>query len=636
MLRLTGTPRIVVEGRLAARLPDKVYCLVALLILRFNGAADRGIVASLLWEDGDGDAARANLRNLLSQLKRWQERTGTRLVHADTSRIWRAADCEITDLDLLLAARPAVGDDDLEAIDGLFEGDLLGGRGADLGIDLLAWLDEQSASLWERFVGLVLPAAAHGGGAGAERSLRRMLERMPLDERVERALLTNLSRQKSAEAVRAEYRRFAERLGRDGLEPELETRLLAGTLGVEFAQAMAPTAEARKPSRPGLPRVLILPPAASEGVKRSAERIAASLVDDVTFGLCRMRTFAVIAPYTARLISREGPEARRTVDADYVLFTRLLPGDGEGDYRFGFSLARALTGEILMGDQLRFSLGDLPVRHADITRLVARLVAGEIERTEQNTSRLTRSPTAYTYFLMGQERLRMVDLPDLRAARSAFRHALELEPDFAPAMSMTARTLSMEWIVLNRGDNELLVQARKMASRAVEHDPLDPGGYRELGNAALYSHDLDAALEHLKEARARAPHHADVLLDHADALAHNSRFHEAKRTIDEAMSLNPLAPDEYRWVAATIQFFLKDFRGALKLSLGMANPEPLGRVIAASAHLIGDKETASFWRGRVLDRHPGFRVSDWAGIVPMRSATDRQFYEDAMRSAGFP
>jgi hypothetical protein len=76
--------------------------------------------------------------------------------------------------------------------------------------------------------------------------------------------------------------------------------------------------------------------------------------------------------------------------------------------------------------------------------------------------------------------------------------------------------------------------------------------------------------------------------------------------------------------------------GALRLSLGMANPEPLGRVIAASAHLIGDKETASFWRGRVLERHPEFRVADWAGIVPMRSATDRQFYEDAMRSAGFP
>ncbi|MDO8360293.1 MAG: tetratricopeptide repeat protein [Devosia sp.] len=635
MLRLTGTPRIVVEGRLAARLPDKLYCLVALLILRFNGAADRGVIASLLWEDRDGDAARANLRNLLSQLKGWQERTGTRLLHADTSRVWRAPDCEVADLDLLLAVRPATGNDELETIDGLFEGDLLGGRGADLGLDLLAWLDEQNASLWERFVGLVLPAATNGG-AGAERSLRRMLERMPLDERVERALLTNLSRQKSAEAVRAEYRRFAERLGCDGLEPELETRLLAGSLGVAFAQAVAIGADARKPARPGLPRVLILPPAASEGVKRSAERIAASLVDDVTFGLCRMRTFAVIAPHTARLISREEPETRQTVDADYVLFTRLLPGNGEGDYRFGFSLARALTGEILMGDQLRFSLGDLPVRHADITRLVARLVAGEIERSEQNTSRLTRSPTAYTYFLMGQERLRMVDLPDLRAARGAFRHALELEPDFAPAMSMTARTLSMEWLVLNRGDDELLVQARRMASLAVERDPLDPSGYRELGNAALYSHDLDAALEHLEEARTRAPHHADVLLDHADALAHNSRFHEAKRTIDEAMSLNPLAPDEYRWVAATIQFFLRDFRGALRLSLGMANPEPLGRVIAASAHLIGDKETASFWRNRMLERHPDFRVAHWGAIVPMRSSTDRQFFEDAMRSAGFP
>ena len=633
MLRLTGVPTLIVEGRGPARLSDKTFCMIALVILRFRGIADRDGLASLLWEDNDGPAARVNLRNLLSRLKSWQSRSGLRLLEWDAARVWRSPACETADIDLLLSAKGPDGPGDVSRLDHSYSGPLLLGRGPEIGLDLSSWIDEQAVVLREQFIRLAI--AVPPEFAGVRAILRRLSTEAPLDERVSRALMVAASLD-SRNAVDLEYRRLAASLAQEvghSNAPELETSMLATSLGASVASPIVPERASRK-ERPGLPRILILPPG-DDSARPGVDKLAGSLIDDVTFGLCRHRTFAVIAPHTAREIGRNPAQRRAVADVDYVLLTRVLPGVHPGEYRLGFSLARCDTGEVLLGDHLRFSLSDLPSHYADLSRLVVSLIAGEIERRERRDYRMHRSPNAYVYYLMGQERLRSVDLPDLRAARRAFRHALEAEPHFAPAMSMIARTLSLEWFILNKGDDSLLAESRRMARMAVECDPLDPGGYRELGNAALYSQDLDSSLHFAEEARGRAPHHADVLLDHADSLVHNSRYREAKDVMDEAMALNPLAPDEYKWVQATIRFFLRDFQGALRIGSSMTSPEPIGRLLAMSAHLAGDVDTAKSWHDRMVERHPDFRVADWAKMVPLRNVSDRKFVEDAMRGAGF-
>ncbi|HWA18980.1 MAG TPA: tetratricopeptide repeat protein [Devosia sp.] len=634
MLRLLGVPGAIGPGGPAPRLSDKTYALVALIDLKHAGRVDRHVVAQELWEDKDAAAAQANLRNLLSRLRRWEQETRITLLKDDGIALFRDHECVRTDVEELLAAGSAQMESDVIALDRSLGQGLLGDRGLDFGSNLFAWLEEQRGLLQDRLLEMILPAAA-AGGAASRSTLKRLLEASPLDERVERALLTNLSRGGSRSAVANEYERFETHLQSEtGVLPELETRTLARSLGVPASVVGAPAIERELSKRAGLPRILILPPLEDEFARPSARRAAASLVDDVTFGLARMRTFAVIAPFTARQVAT-GP-VPTAVDTEYVLFTRLLPGRTSGEYRFGFSLVYSSTHEVLIGDSLRFTLGDLPARHADLSRLVLSEVASGVERRELHNWQKTSSPNAYVYFLLGQERLRAVDLPDLRAARRAFRHALEVEPHFAPAMSMISRTLSMEWLLLNRGDESLLAESRRYASMAVDRDPLDPSGYRELGNTALYSHDLDTSLGYLQEAAEKAPHHADVLLDHADCLAHNGRYREASRVMEAARALNPLAPDEYVWVDATIKFFLRDFRGALDQALKMANPDPLGRLIAAAAYLIGDLDTAHVWKDRTLERHPDFKVSDWGRIVPMKSGADKLFFEDTLRAVGFP
>lgn len=635
MLHLLGAPRIALEGRPATRLPDKAYVLLCLLILKFGGIADRGTIAALLWEDKDSDAARANLRNLLSQLRFWQERHQIVVLKADTSRIWRDADCVASDIDALLPGDPPQNDSATSDRLALYAADLLQGLTLDDDPSLLAWVRHERAMLKNRILDSTL-ATAERAGQAVGMALRQAADFDPANERIERALLAHLFRFGSPASVREEYRNFARRLRSEmGTEPELETRSLARALGVGLDAAAQTVERPKVLNRRGLPRIMILPPVETDFAKRGARMAAMSLIDDVTFTLCKMRTFAVIAPHTARLVGLDPANAAKTGGLDYVLFTRLLPGNEDSDYRLGFSLTRTATQEVLLGDHFRFTLAELPRRHADIAQVIVALVSSGIAEAELGMFRGSKSPSAYVYFLMAQERLRSIDLPQLRAARNALRHALELEPDFAPAMSMLSRTFSLEWFLRNRSDDTLLAQSRALALKAIERDPLDGNGFRELGNAAIYAGELDESLEHFATARRLAPHHADVLLDSADALVHNSRHLEAKKLMEQAFSLNPLAPDEYRWVASTIHFFLHDYQTSLDLALSMANPDPLGRMISAAAHLVGDRSLSGHWRDRTLERDPNFRVADWRKLVTVRNSADQQFFEDAMRAAGF-
>ena len=171
-----------------------------------------------------------------------------------------------------------------------------------------------------------------------------------------------------------------------------------------------------------------------------------------------------------------------------------------------------------------------------------------------------------------------------------------------------------------------------MAVRGVRISRSDRGG---AGDLNLQHHTHLAMTRDRTPPFDRAPHHADVLLDCADSLLHNSRYEQARRTVEQALALNPAAPDEYLWVSATVQFFLHDYRTALATALRMTNPDPFGRFIAVCATLTGDRKLAARYRQRMQERQPDFRIADWRKLVPLKDEHDKRFFEDAMRKAGF-
>jgi tetratricopeptide (TPR) repeat protein len=243
--------------------------------------------------------------------------------------------------------------------------------------------------------------------------------------------------------------------------------------------------------------------------------------------------------------------------------------------------------------------------------------------------------SAYHLFLSGQRFLHRLDLPHIRRARRAFKLAISACSDFVPAISGLAQTCNMEWLLMARGDSDLLGEAERLSRRSLEIDPDDARGYRDLGLCTIYGGRFDESLEAFSQGERRNPQYADLLVEYADALQHSSEASAALEKINHAIKLNPLAPDRYWWVAGGANFHLHRYREAIESMSRMRDQSPAFRLLAASWAMIGEREKAAECVRKATEIHPDFSVDSWLSILPIRDRTFAQHYEQSLREAGF-
>jgi tetratricopeptide (TPR) repeat protein len=282
---------------------------------------------------------------------------------------------------------------------------------------------------------------------------------------------------------------------------------------------------------------------------------------------------------------------------------------------------------------LPFAHDTLSTNHHHLAAALARRLAQGIERTELHAYQVTQSPSAYVSYLLGCDALRLADLRSLRRAKKYFREALRQSEFFVAARAMLARTLCIEWVVLDRNEREPIEQAIALAREAADIDPMDPGAHREIGHAMLYLDAIDEGVESLRTATQLGPHSADALFHYGDGLVHLGEMKEARRVMDAALRLNPLAPDVYHWVSATADYFLGDYPAASKALRRMEDREPAARVVAAVEAMNGNLEEAGHFRDIFLAGHPDFRLADY--MFPQRRPEDREHILEGLRRAGF-
>lgn len=634
MLRLLGMPHVVVAGDVETGLPDRAYVLLAMLLLEFDGIASRDQLRTVLWEEAPADRAAANLRWLLSAIRRWQAAHGVALIVADRSTV-RIARGLCADVAEIRSVSSVTDRATLESMLDAWRGELLSGLGADFGPQLRELIARHRAELTRRLIALLRGAAERIGGKDGERLLRRLIEGAPDDEGLVRSLLLHLAREDGPRAAEAEYKSHAVRLWDDfGVRPSRDTTALMAQLAPATAPDLAPQREPAETG--GIPRIVLLPPVAPVAVSAQTSGLAAALVEDVSLQLCRMRTFAMFAPHTARQIDGFDPVAAvAPFEVGYVAMTRLLPA-ADGGTRLALSVVQTATNGIVFADQIPFDETRLGIHFADLAEAIADSVATAVERAEVSAYRRTGAASAYVQYLLGTRAFDNSDLRRLRRARHHFARALELEPEYVPALTGIARTLSKESLALRLTEDDLARRAMTLADRAVEIDPLDHDGWREKALASLYLKDLDASLAYLKRAEQRAPHHADIIAEKADVLIHSSRLNEGKREILRAMHLNPLAPDEYLWTLGSAEFLLGRYEPALAALRRMRRIEGAALLVAGSAAMAGDLVTAARYRRRWHRSHPGSTLGSIASFIPHANRVDIEHFLEALRRAGFP
>lgn len=647
-LQLLGNPRLTSRSSgVEAHLPRKAFVLAALLLLGADPVAPRAMLAARLWEDLERDKALDNMRQLAGRIRG----SGPFTVSRDS--IAAARDADSSDIALLFSMGPIESADALDEAIALYRGDLLEGVDG-LGLQLARWIDSERRRVREHFIALVAAGAERVGGEAAVGALRRLAEITPYDEAINRLFLAALAETGRRQEIAQAYQAFRARL-RDDLQaqPAAETEELFLRLSRRTEEPKArPTARQRdessieddRPASPlpdsaiGIPRLAVLMPQRTGGDRLDdALASASALMEDVTIGLCRLRSLAMIAPYSAWQFSKRNFLDRvKPYRIDYVLETRVGHELGIGGaLRLDVKLIHTATRQISWAEKYGLRPDDAAERYRDLTNRIVRTLADAVEQAELVKHSTIRDPGAYGLYLSGRQYLRVLDLPNLRRARKLFAAAVEKSPNFSLAYSGLARTFLFEWVLRAQDNKELLEEARRAAERAVALDPFDGDGHRELGRAELYLGNLDGGLGAFGRAEQYAPHHADLLADYADALTHNSELEKAKARIDTALELNPLPPDEYLWTSGGVNFFLGNYELALSHLQRMKNADPALKLMAACAARTADKTAARKYRERAMTINPGFDVETWINKLPLRDPHQRNEYADALKTAGF-
>jgi len=237
--------------------------------------------------------------------------------------------------------------------------------------------------------------------------------------------------------------------------------------------------------------------------------------------------------------------------------TTLLEGSvrrAGGRVRVAARIVDATTGLDLWSETFDRALEDTFAAQEEIALAVVKALrlrlGGEDETRlrKVGASRLTRIPGAYDLYLRGRHHLRQLSLTGVQAARAAFRQALALDPNFAPAHAglADADVVTLTWNLEPDVGGAFRAEALAAAAEALRLDP-------ELADARLAHANVLTLLGRTEEAEAdfrRAidanPGWADAPYFHGRALVAAGRAREAAAAFEEAARRDP---DDYSPVA---------------------------------------------------------------------------------------
>lgn len=619
-LQTLGRLRLVDDGECDVAFPEKGLLILAQAIAGGHREQSRNDVAKLLWNDVAQSQAFVNLRKTISRITARQEELGHAFLSFSPSSVRLEPGTISSDLDDLGSD---FGQDDLARFRWAaekFRDDFIKDLKSQ-GRQLHDWVAQQRADHTSLLRECLISVADNATGPDrklVKSSAVKLLEKNPEDEEVRRILKAVLA---------SEGRQYDVRLlPVSGLAPA----------PAKSAQSQAlpggPPLDNLGETRP--PRVVLLPPGAGNA-DAPATLFAHSLIEDVTIGLCALRSVSVIAPYTAAQISLQSDKASTYEQhaISYILDTRLT---NEGNRQTLFTqLVFFANDEVIWAD--RFTLDDdgLMRSRQEIARQIAFAIASQVERNESMRKTYESNGGAYRSYLLGQRYLKQLNLPEVRRARKSFRDALSQNGDLAPAMSGLARSYFVEWLLTARGDNDLLALAERHARDTIAIDDTLAAGYRELGVVKLYCRQFDESIDHHEKAEVLSPQHANVIASYADTLVQASRPEGGLRKIEAAIDLNPIAPDEYFWTAAGACYSLSQYDNALAYIERMRDPTPAVRLAAASWGMLGNRKKAGQYVRKTFEVHPDFNLEKWMAIVPFREEWQKTHYCEGLRKAGF-
>jgi TolB-like protein/Tfp pilus assembly protein PilF len=394
------------------------------------------------------------------------------------------------------------------------------------------------------------------------------------------------------------------------------------------------------------PSIAVLPFANLSGDPEQ-EYFSDGMVEEIITALSRMRSLIVIARnssfhYKGRAVNVT--QVGRELGVRYVLEGSVRKAANR--LRITGQLIDAETGAHLWADRFDGGMEDIFDLQDQVTGRVVGAIAPKLEEAE--IERVRRKPTesldAYDYFLRGMAGLNKWSREGNDEALAHFYRAIELDPNYAAAHGLAARTYVQRnaggWVTDRPHE---LAEASRLARRAVElgHDDAVALATAGFALADLFG-DIEDGDAFIEKALELNPNLAWAWLYSGWVKAATGDADLAIEHIGRAKRLSPHDPQDFsiQSALAFANFIAGRYGEALACAQAAVRDRPnyqlANCLAAASAAMAGEPAEARKAMERLRRQNPSLRLADARFLQMMRRPEDVARWTDALRQAGLP
>ena len=251
----------------------------------------------------------------------------------------------------------------------------------------------------------------------------------------------------------------------------------------------------------------------------------------------------------------------------------------------------------------------------------------------------TENLDAYDDLLHGRDLFLKFTKEGNKEAGQKFRHAIELDPNYAAAYAELARVLVQR---RNHGwsdtPDETLEEGFRMACKAVELDDSGAQGHIVKGFVHLWRHEHDQALAELDTGLTLDPNHADGHMWKAIVCGFAGDPQEGVRAVQHAMRLNPGSPFWYLFALGNACFAMERYEecvAACRKAIGK-NPNFIfaQMLLASGLGHLGRSEGADGALGECRRLNPHFSLAWARNLIPYKEHETIDRFSAGLKMAG--
>ncbi|WP_431562549.1 winged helix-turn-helix domain-containing tetratricopeptide repeat protein [Sphingopyxis sp.] len=372
--------------------------------------------------------------------------------------------------------------------------------------------------------------------------------------------------------------------------------------------------------------------------------VADALADELIGDLSRLRWLLVIArTSTFRFRGQEASceQVGAALNVRYCLTGTLE--ETAGRVILSVTLARTSDSAVVWADRFTAGRDELhelrcEVLEAVIANLETRIIQNEVERARRMPEAAL---DAWSSYHLGLDHMFRFNRSDNARAAGLFAQALARDPNFSRALSGLSFTRFQDCFLQYSDDPDAMAeQARSLAERAVQLDPLDPFAHLNLGRSLWFADAVPESMERLSAAIALSPNYAQAIYSKAWAEMTQCDVGHSDENAELALRLSPLDPLRYAMlgVRSVSALMRGDYHSALEWGERAAQSpgahKHIAVIAAIAAEASGNHERAAQWIGRARQLDPRVSRATFLRSFPFAATSGREVIERALRDTG--